>query len=161
MFNFLSKKLNNKKGFTLVELIIVITIIAVLSAVLVPTMSNIVGGANQSAARSNARAAYSAANTQLGLYKINGEEITAEKLAKAAETSMGGSGKIGVSIKEENGVTLIDEVYWEGISGSLKGAFATYRPADKDPFSDTSKFEVNGANNSSYLGDGTGNGVGG
>lgn len=157
MFNFLSKKLNSKKGFTLVELIIVITIIAVLSAVLVPTMSNIVGGANSSAARSNARAAYSAANTQLGLYKINGEDITAEKLAKAAEDSMGGSGKIGVRIKTENGVVLIDQVYWEGISGSLKGTSATYTPSQADAFSSEFSGKDQTGDSSVYVGTGTGN----
>lgn len=156
MFNFLSKKLNNKKGFTLVELIIVITIIAVLSAVLVPTMSNIVGGANDSAARSNARAAYSAANTQLGLYKINGEEITAQKLVEAAEKSMGGSGKIGVKIKDENGVILIDQVYWEGISGSLKGAKATYTPANANSFESTFDSANAGQGGSVHVGTGAG-----
>lgn len=147
MFNLLSKKLSSKKGFTLVELIIVITIIAVLSAVLVPTMSNIVGGANQSAARANARAAYSAANTQLGLYKINGEEITAQKLADAAVKSMGASGNVGIKLKTEDGVVIIESVLWEGVSGSLKGVSATYTPANADAYSAT--FSKPGTNNSS------------
>ncbi len=39
---------NNKKGFTIVELVIVIAIIAILAAVLIPTFSNVIGKANES-----------------------------------------------------------------------------------------------------------------
>ena len=43
------KKLN-KKGFTIVELVIVIAVIAILAAVLIPTFSNVIEKANASAA---------------------------------------------------------------------------------------------------------------
>lgn len=51
------KKLN-KKGFTLVELVIVIAVIAILAAVLIPTFSNVINKANESAAMQKATAAY-------------------------------------------------------------------------------------------------------
>ena len=38
----------NKKGFTIVELVIVIAVIAILAAVLIPTFSNVIGKANES-----------------------------------------------------------------------------------------------------------------
>ena len=41
-------KRNNKKGFTVVELVIVIAIIAILAAVLIPTFSNLIKKANES-----------------------------------------------------------------------------------------------------------------
>ena len=44
-------KRNNKKGFTIVELVIVIAVIAILSAVLIPTFSGITEKANKSAAQ--------------------------------------------------------------------------------------------------------------
>lgn len=50
------KKLNNKKGFTIVELVIVIAVIGILAGVLIPTFSGIVGNANQKAALSDVRA---------------------------------------------------------------------------------------------------------
>ena len=50
------KKLNNKKGFTIVELVIVIAVIGILAGVLIPTFSGIVGKANQKAALSDVRA---------------------------------------------------------------------------------------------------------
>ena len=51
------KKLN-KKGFTIVELVIVIAIIAVLAAVMIPTFSGVLGDAKDSAATSGAQNAY-------------------------------------------------------------------------------------------------------
>ena len=51
-------KKNNKKGFTIVELVIVIAVIAILSAVLIPTFGGIVDQANESAAKQAARNGY-------------------------------------------------------------------------------------------------------
>ena len=48
----------NKKGFTLVELVIVIAVIAILSAVLLPTFSGIINKARQSSASQTARAVF-------------------------------------------------------------------------------------------------------
>ena len=41
--------MKNRKGFTIVELVIVIAVIAILAAVLIPTFSGVVGKANESA----------------------------------------------------------------------------------------------------------------
>lgn len=48
------KKLNNKKGFTIVELVIVIAVIGILAAVLIPTFSGVIDKANESNALSEA-----------------------------------------------------------------------------------------------------------
>jgi type IV pilus assembly protein PilA len=48
----------NKKGFTIVELVIVIAVIAILAAVFVPTFSNVVTKAKESAAIQEVRNAY-------------------------------------------------------------------------------------------------------
>lgn len=54
------KNRSTKKGFTLVELVIVIAVIAILSAVLIPTFSNVIENANKSKAMSEANNAYKA-----------------------------------------------------------------------------------------------------
>ena len=48
----------NKKGFTIVELVIVIAVIAILAAVLIPTFSKVIQNANKSAAMQAARNAF-------------------------------------------------------------------------------------------------------
>lgn len=52
------KNLKNKKGFTIVELVIVIAVIAILAAVLIPTFSGVIEKANKSAALQEARNLY-------------------------------------------------------------------------------------------------------
>lgn len=54
-------KKNNKKGFTLVELIIVIAILAILALILVPSITGYIGRANTSRDQANARSFYTAA----------------------------------------------------------------------------------------------------
>ena len=65
----------NKKGFTIVELVIVIAVIAILAAVLIPTFSNVVEKANQSAALQNCRNELVEVKAALA---INGEDIEDE-----------------------------------------------------------------------------------
>ena len=55
-------KKTNKKGFTIVELVIVIAVIAILAAVLIPTFTSISNRAKESAALQDARNAYTAAH---------------------------------------------------------------------------------------------------
>ena len=54
------KLLKKNKGFTVVELVIVIGVIAVLSAILIPTFVNVTENAKKAAAQADCRTAYSA-----------------------------------------------------------------------------------------------------
>lgn len=49
------KKSNNKKGFTLVELVIVVAVIAILSAILIPTIGTVIKDAKDAAVKSDLR----------------------------------------------------------------------------------------------------------
>jgi prepilin-type N-terminal cleavage/methylation domain-containing protein len=51
-------KKNNRKGFTIVELVIVIAVIAILATVLIPTFGNVIDKANASRLLQNIRNEY-------------------------------------------------------------------------------------------------------
>ena len=51
-------KRNNKKGFTIVELVIVIAVIAILATVMIPTFSNVIETAEKSAVQQKAAENY-------------------------------------------------------------------------------------------------------
>lgn len=53
------KKILNKKGFTLIELIVVIAILAILALILVPSITGYIAKATDSKNQSNARSEYS------------------------------------------------------------------------------------------------------
>lgn len=58
---------SSKKGFTLVELVIVIAILAILAAIAIPTVMNVIERANQSSDAANAKTMESALKTQAAL----------------------------------------------------------------------------------------------
>lgn len=89
----------NKKGFTLVELIVVLVIIAILAAVLVPTVSGYIGKAKKTAAESackNVVTAASSAGTDL---------IATSDVIKASDAS-----SFKASLKEVGGKDILKGV---------------------------------------------------
>ena len=63
----MKKLIKNKKGFTLIELIVVIAILAVLAAILIPSIMNYVAEARTARNNSNARALYSEVSAALAM----------------------------------------------------------------------------------------------
>ena len=62
--NKIFKKLKDKKGFTLVELIVVLVILAILAALLIPALTGYIDRANEEKVIAEARMALMAAQTQ-------------------------------------------------------------------------------------------------
>ncbi len=96
----MTKKLN-KRGFTIVELVVVIVVIAILAAVLIPTVSSLVSKANQSADTSAVRQM----NEQLAITEVEEKPANIGEAIKAL---------LGVNIKLENYTPLATntQFYW-------------------------------------------------
>lgn len=65
MLQKLSQKLRNRKGFTLIELIVVVAIIAILIALIVPNVMRFIDTSAQTTADANAKNIYVAAQTYI------------------------------------------------------------------------------------------------
>ena len=76
------KKLKDKKGFTLVELIVVLVILAILAALLVPTLTGYIDKANKEKVVSETRMVVMAAQTELS--EAYGKAGAGEKIAVSA-----------------------------------------------------------------------------
>lgn len=133
MLNKIKARVNNKKGFTLVELIVVIVIILILAAVLVPNVTKYVANARTASLKSDASAiltqmqADCAASiaTELGTsdfgqdtYKVSGRDTK-----KVTTISIGATDKIQYVVTD-NEITKFyysdgtDYIIWE--NGSWK-----------------------------------------
>lgn len=91
------KKLKNKKGFTLVELIVVLVILAILAALLVPALTGYIDKANQEKVTTECRQVTVAAQTVASEYYGQGKNLAdatvnaaalaeVKKLAEAPDT---------------------------------------------------------------------------
>lgn len=81
-------KKNNKKGFTLVELVIVVAVMAILVAVAIPTVASITGKARTAVADANAQTIESM--LKLELADLDKAKLTEKDAADAlAEANLG------------------------------------------------------------------------
>ena len=113
----------NKKGFTIVELVIVIAVIAILAAVMIPTFGGIIKKANTSSVQQTAQALY--------------KQAVALDLADGTQDGYEGDAKVAankIDSKTIEGKTVDYEVAEDG-----KVTFS-YTDADKKL---TAKFENN------------------
>ena len=77
-------KKNNNKGFTLVELIVVLVILAILAAILVPALLGYIDRAREKQYVLNAKSAYTAAQAELS--SLYGENKSASEIMSRKTT---------------------------------------------------------------------------
>jgi type IV pilus assembly protein PilA len=98
--NNLEKK-SNKRAFTLIELIVVIAILGVLAAILVPTMSNLIGNAREQTAVANARTIYSIASAEAA-FRLASNDPVADSSDEVSYTSADTTG-FGYDVAQQAG----------------------------------------------------------
>ena len=122
------KKLKDKKGFTLVELIVVLVILAILAALLVPALTGYIDKANQEKAIAECRsvvvAAQTTASEYYGLSKdfadaTNGKTYTKNALAQIKTLSEANDKWVYKITVNTDGVkvpkgTVTEVVFWDG-----------------------------------------------
>ncbi len=85
MLQKLNNKLSNKKGFTLMEMLIVVAIIAILVAIAIPTFAGQLERANQATDAANVRAAYAEAMVDAISSGDNTGSATTDAVMKSAK----------------------------------------------------------------------------
>lgn len=121
-------KHTNKKGFTIVELVIVIAVIAILAAVLIPNLSRLVGKANESKALQEAESAMKADLIEAnGDYKTiaNGYYVVSLNTTDSAKGYFMKSGETYTEVTTESNATA-NTTYYAKYQGVVPSTGATY-----------------------------------
>ena len=102
-------KMNTKKGFTLIELIIVVAILAVIAAIAIPSVAGLIDKANVSADKSNANEMTNAIERFVSEYELSKQDIYAGTFIPDNLDSAQGRVHSAVGIRTINDIAALEK----------------------------------------------------
>ena len=125
MLKFFSKRMNNKKGFTLIELIVVIAILGILAVIAIPRLAGLQGNANQKTVIANLKTLDNAILTHAAEKNIEATAVTSNDIVgsgKLIETIPSGPSGVSYEIPASTGYAQAKVPASAGIPGLTDGA---------------------------------------
>ena len=119
-----------KKGFTIIELVVVIAVIGILAAVLIPTFSGVIDKANASAAAQNAKVIYEEASVAAAMGNVSLEGMyISDNAGKYIYKVVGGSLEIQDAVA--SGLTATEvksnmKIYMSGVNVTFNNKQITF-----------------------------------